>query len=479
LVLLGLLGVAGGLALLWSWVQWTVARSLERAIAEADRLDPGWRLADLMAARRPVPAEKNSANRVLEAAEGIAVRWPDEYEPDPETRAQIAGHGGEAAGERPADAFSASLSWTDLVNAVRTAPPNSALSPIVKRTVDRLLKPVEEAVSKARLLPEAEEGRYDFFPGEVAIAPDRPHIEAARRVSRLLYLDTIRLAEAGKIDDALSSARGILGVARSVGDEPCELSQLFRLEQRRSALSAILRALGQGDASDATLAAVQDDLTRETAHDLLRCAIRAQRAAFFDTLGKIADGAYVRYAAGDFAAVSSPAAEDRRAHASPIVQALYMRAYGMHNQAIALSILNHAVEGAKLLPFDPGWSEQWQAFEQGLEGGNFIERRLGATAYTILPLNSSMVWMSYESVARSAATRVLLGAERFRRANGRWPETLAEIVPAHLREIPRGPYWDAAVRFVRTNDGVIAYAVGLGGEDNGGRLHPERKREPK
>jgi hypothetical protein len=156
-----------------------------------------------------------------------------------------------------------------------------------------------------------------------------------------------------------------------------------------------------------------------------------------------------------------------------------MRAYGLHNQAVALSIPNLAALGAKLRRFDPGSTEHWRACEQRLEGSGYFERRLGASALIILPLNSMLVWRYYQSQAQFAAARVLLSAERFPSAKGRWPENLAEVVPAYLPEIPRGPYSDNAVRFIRQDDGVIVDAIGIDGEDNDGRLPPEGKREPK
>jgi hypothetical protein len=479
IALVGLLGLACGTVLVWAWAQWMARRQLEAAIAEADRVDPGWRLADLIAARRFVPAATNSANRVLETAKGIPERWPHVYEPPAESPVREPNEGQESADEPPFQAAEPLLTGADVQDTLWETPPSVALSPELRRALDRALQPVEGAVPMARSLAGADEGRYDFSFGEVAIAPTLPHIEAARRVARLLSLDSARLADAGKIDEALTSARGIIGVARSVGDEPVDLSQHVRLQLRRFARSAILRALGQGEASDAVLAAVQDDLAHEAAHDLLLCAMRAQRAAYFDTLGKMADGAYARFAEGDFAFADSLGARDGRALVSPVAQALYMRAYGIYNQALALSIANQAVEGAKFRPFDPGWFEHWKAHEQALETPGPIQRRLGATAYIILPLNSTMLWLSYDSQALFAATRVLLAAERYRRSVGRWPERLDDVVPAYLREIPRGPYSDQPVRFVHKGDGVIAYAVGLKGEDNGGRLNPQRKREPK
>jgi hypothetical protein len=475
-LLFGLLVLVVATVGVWIWAQWIAARKLERAIAEADRLDPVWRLAELLANRRPIPPKTNSAHQVLEAARSIPDGWPDVVEPQPELTEKGLGEGKEPAIEPTGAAAEPLLTGNDLEDAIRKAPPNVALSPRIAKSLDHAVKPLEPAIALARALAGAGEGRYEFSIGEVAIAPDRPHIEAARRVSRLLYLDATRVAEAGNIDEALTSARAIIGVARSVGDEPSDLSQLFRLHQRRSALRAILRALGQGEASDAALAAVQDDLAREASHDLLLCSMRSQRAAYFDTLGKMAEGAYARYAEGDFRA---PSFDHAQAKADPITQVFYMRAYGKYNQSLALSILNDAVEGAKYQPFDPRWSQHWEAYERALYDPDRLQQRLGALAYTVLPLNSTMLWMCYESQARFAATRVLLAAERYRRAVGHWPEKLDDVVPKYLAEVPRGPYTDAPIRFIRKDDGVVAYALGMKGHDNGGLLNPEWKREPK
>jgi len=51
--------------------------------------------------------------------------------------------------------------------------------------------------------------------------------------------------------------------------------------------------------------------------------------------------------------------------------------------------------------------------------------------------------------------------------------------PSTSGRSPRGPYSDEPLRFVHNDDGVVAYAVGFKGEDNGGRLHPKHKRERK
>jgi len=54
---------------------WQAGRDLAAAIAELDRSDPGWRLADIEAARRKMPNEKNSAQIVLAARRALPRVW--------------------------------------------------------------------------------------------------------------------------------------------------------------------------------------------------------------------------------------------------------------------------------------------------------------------------------------------------------------------------------------------------------------------
>src|SRR5947209_5576305 len=71
LLAVGLLGV-GFLAYVW----YASDCMLREAKAEADRLDPGWRLADLEAARAEVPAEENSAFQIRAAQALLPTPWP-------------------------------------------------------------------------------------------------------------------------------------------------------------------------------------------------------------------------------------------------------------------------------------------------------------------------------------------------------------------------------------------------------------------
>src|SRR5262249_44363375 len=73
---------------------------------------------------------------------------------------------------------------------------------------------------------------------------------------------------------------------------------------------------------------------------------------------------------------------------------------------------------------------------------------------------------------------VAVAAERFRKANGRWPESVAELVPVYLADVPLDPYDGKPIRFKRTPEGLVIYCVGRDRADDGGLIRPEARDEP-
>src|SRR4051812_12616003 len=48
----------------WWYLEWSAERDYQEALAETDRLDPGWRFEDMQAARKPIPDAENAALQV-------------------------------------------------------------------------------------------------------------------------------------------------------------------------------------------------------------------------------------------------------------------------------------------------------------------------------------------------------------------------------------------------------------------------------
>ena len=82
-----------------------------------------------------------------------------------------------------------------------------------------------------------------------------------------------------------------------------------------------------------------------------------------------------------------------------------------------------------------------------------------------------MLFRSQQALVACAATA--LAVERFRAANGHWPDRLDELVPAYLKLVPLDPYDGQRLRFKRLADGVLIYSTGPDGIDDGGKVDRE------
>ena len=72
--------------------------------------------------------------------------------------------------------------------------------------------------------------------------------------------------------------------------------------------------------------------------------------------------------------------------------------------------------------------------------------------------------------------RVACALERYRLANGHFPEILNALVPQYLKELPHDIMDGQPLRYRRTEDGqFVLYSVGSDGVDNGGQLVARRR----
>src|SRR5262249_29648087 len=86
------------------------------------------------------------------------------------------------------------------------------------------------------------------------------------------------------------SCRAILNAGRSIGDEPFLISQLVRIAIGRTALSAVRRALGQGEPSDASLERFQSLIRDEADQPLLLYSMRGERATLDEIIRRVETG---------------------------------------------------------------------------------------------------------------------------------------------------------------------------------------------
>lgn len=390
--------------------------SLDIAIAEADRLDFGWRLDQLLKAEPKVPDQRNSARRIFAAAALLPSGWPDP--------------------------LSEGIDHQDL----------HSKTPLPAQVAEALAADLERA---SRSLQEVR---------RLADCPDASHavnwngrfqmlvIGPSHSVIQLLGFDVLLRLNQGDVGGAFRSCQAMVNGERSVGNAAADPSEFRQRSNMRGRIAQrIERVLAQGVASAGVLAEFQQSIEADLRDSLTLLEARSQRAHNDYYLKSIGSGRdtvlpYVRSGPPFFGDTFAGSLARQR--------------------ATCLQYNNELVEMMKL-PDHIQFS------------------RLGT-----LPPNPAgfpfMVWFTksvstlthWQSLAELRCALVALAVERYRLAHGRWPESLNEVAPALLREVPPDPFDGKPLRYRRLPDGVVIYAVGFDGKDNGGNVDRKRPAYP-
>jgi hypothetical protein len=408
-----LLIVSLTLAAVWLYLL-AADRRLRRAIAEADRLDPRWRLADIEADRATVPDEDNGARTVLVARAMLPGNW-------------------NTAGPYVTKGFGALT-------------PNVALTDQQTAALRDYLKSAEAALPEAHKLADQPRGRW----------PGTPRYLDALDVAKLLASDVLLRTQAGDLYGALSSCRAMVNAGRSVGDEPYLMPQMVRMAVARMAVSESERVLGHGEPSEPALAALQKLLAEETEGRLLTMALRGERARADHLMESLQKGDMT--VKQIIAATRGPLA--KRAWVSK-EDLLYLPGVTANSRAAVLERMNKLVEITKLPP-----QEQADRLAELRAARQDEPLVVGVTSPEALSRYAS------EGLENNAPLRcaiVGLAVERYRRQHGRWPESLDELKGDFLRAVPLDPFDGQPLRYRKDDEGVVVYSVGPDRKDDGGK----------
>jgi hypothetical protein len=419
------------LALLWAlsvYFNWISDRNLQEAIAEADRLDPGWRQEELEAEREEIPDAENAALCVEAAYRLIPTNWPSQ---------QLARKADEGDEEN-----------VPLEYSIFELSPEMQLNPEQLEYLRTELQKAAPALAKAHELSQLLRGRFQVNWPRYSIG-DRLPAERSRAVANFLHLEGILLAQENKADQALVSARGVLNAGRSIGDEPLMISQLIRMGPELLAIPSIERILAQSQALEKALESAQRLLEDEAAQPLLLIGARGERAQNFQEMERIKTG--------DVKLSKSGGPSRWYDFGENLSGSLYVR----FNQAPLLRLATKCVEIAKLPPED-----QLLQLKQLKE----TETKLPTLVALWLPAYEKFVQACVRNQAYLRCAYVALAVERYRLTHGRWPDSLAEVVPKFLRMLPGDPYNGQPLHYRRTKDGVVIYSVGPDGNDDGGKV---------
>ncbi|HEY1379612.1 MAG TPA: hypothetical protein VGF55_22605 [Gemmataceae bacterium] len=403
---------------------------LQAAIAEADRLDPRWRLEDIEADRFTPPPGQNAADKIVAVRRLTPAKWWDP------TKAQL---------------------FDDLL-------PERRLNDQQIAALRELLEPVGPALAEARSLIDTPRGRHFLTYAPIWLETRQPAGDN-RDVAALLRYDIFDKAQAGDADGAARSCHAAFHAGCSIGDEPFALSQVVRVAVQAIAVNLLERTLAQGEPSEAVLAALQSRLEDEEPAPLLLYAMRGDRAGIFRVFDNLRNGSVsVTDMLGPLDTLSFENLRCRNPASVICAQTWCLRS------------ATAAVEIAKLPPeqWAVPFAEQGNASEEQFRTGQL--GRLHALAGLLITRGQAEIFQRNHALLRCAI--VAVAAERYRRAKGHWPATPDELVKAGLlKAVPGDPFAAGQpVKFVRLGDGLVVYSVGQDGTDDGGKLDKDPKK---
>ncbi len=425
--------------------QWQGEHHYQQAAALTDRLDPHWRLDDILAQQEKIPDEVNSALRVRELAGKLPGGW------------------------------SGILPYRVSISSDREAPQARLSKESIKQLEDSL-ETASEFIPEARLLSgfligQLEQGRPRIRRLEqignqnAYIDVNFPYGAEVNRVIFLLWLDAQLRIESGEIETALVDVRAIANAGRSVGDYPGLSAQMTRSGAFLRAIPSLETALAQGEARAPSLAAVQSLLEDEARHPHRMIALRGERAITDDLVEQIHAGKRSFREIPDFSEFPF------------IYRAFSNRINLRENQATILDFNTRAVvigqkPEAEQVAAMRALNDEWR---EGAVKWGFMERNRRLTEKLLLgSIMGIPTWLGMsDALVRTAIAG--LAAERFRLYRGRWPDSLEQLVPKYLSEIPRDPFAAGPLKLRKLPDGLFVYSVGFDGVDDGGKINAKMR----
>jgi hypothetical protein len=410
---------------------------LNRLLAEMDQLDPRWRLEEIEADRVTPPPGRNAAEKVLavrrlRTPEWLATLYRNQSQfnrvwpvlNDPTMGATFREQGGTRPnGERPKiqlDRFrNFVMPWTRLNQPQLAA-------------VNELTAAAGPALAEARSLLDTPHGRHDvtftlgWFSAETRTYANREAFE-------LLQYDSLARGEAGDADGAVRSCHAAFHAACSIGDEPVRTSQISRESLQGRVVNLLVRALAQGEPSDAVLTALQTRIEAAAAEPLFLYTLRGERACRFCYLESLRNAAAAQRADGKLPA--PPAADNDRTTAAMARGPDYIAS----QEVWYLRHMNELVQIAKLPPEQ--WAGALDARHATIEEEVKSDNATLLTQHLAKEMTSAPAELFRLGNAQLRCAIVGIAAERFRRLMSRWPVTPDELVAVRLlTSVPTDPY---------------------------------------
>ena len=279
-------------------------------------------------------------------------------------------------------------------------------------------------------------------------------LEELRYGARLLQLDALTCAGQGKAGQALDDVVAIFRIARHI-DEPIVAAQFYaaRIEELGAwALEDVLRLTPPGDADIGRLS-----LPAPPGYPakMLR-ALEGDEVAFgLPSFGTLAEG-------------GTPEWNHRfdlwvgNAEVRPLITTSLYRVFYLEDDVAAYRRTHAEMRALAARPVYDADAD-WLTLDRALKA-----QQRGVITAILRPNGRLCVQRAAEADAVGQLARLAAVLWHYRGKEGRYPDQLAQLVPAYLPQLPDDPFDGQPLRARRSGDGLILYSVGPNLVDDGG-----------
>ena len=292
-----------------------------------------------------------------------------------------------------------------------------------------------------------------------------PYLAVLKKLSVVLRLRATALLETGQLDEAVQDITLSFRLAEVLKPEPLLISQLVRISITQIAIEPVWEGLAKHRWKEPQLVELQRALTMLQILEDYGNTLRGERAFSNDLIDRLRRGQFHGW--GGLADDSGLLAFSRLTRLAP--------AGWLYQNQLYINRL-HQEKTLRLID-----AAQHRVFPDRCRGLDDLPELKRTTPYNIF---ASLLFPAVSKTAQKTAfgqtvidlATVACALERYRIANGEYPENLAVLAPRFLERIPSDVIDGEPLKYRRaTNGQFVLYSVGWNEKDDGGVTAARKK----
>jgi type II secretory pathway pseudopilin PulG len=301
-----------------------------------------------------------------------------------------------------------------------------------------------------------EHSRYpvDFSKGFEILLPDLSNIRVG---AFLLKLEAVLHAENGKSEKVAGSIKSTFGLAHSLSKEPILISQLVRIACQALAVLTLEHVINRTEFTDEQLVDLSRTLANAEGHFTLSRAFAGERCMGVSIF--------------KMPAAQIPRLVDGSSSPLGVLRIALCKFAGLADMdaIIYIDLMNDYIESIQL------------PLHQREEAANAVDTKFDETSRihvllrAIMPALSRCTTIDLRTAAQLRTARAGLAIQRYRLATDGLPNTLSELTPTYLDEVPKDPFDGKDLRYKKLETGFVVYSIGKDGNDDGGKERPRER----